>query len=99
MRGDGDSLHPQRGRRLRDRDVRTAIRPATPQRQVHAQSKFARPRAGEFERVEKLGREVGQVAETVFRIVQRQRIYRLHFKTADPALFHRRAFRAPARAS
>ena len=55
MPGDGDSLHPQHGRCLRDRDVRTAIRPAAPQRQVHAQSEFARLRAGEFERIEKLG--------------------------------------------
>ena len=74
--------------RLGDRYVRPAVGPAAGQREVHAQAEFLGLLAGECERVEELAGEIRQVADAMRRIVQNQRIDRLHLEAADAALLH-----------
>ncbi len=82
-------LQTQPRRRFRHRDVRSAERPAATQREIKPQSDVCRPGSGELQVVQKLRGEIGKIAKPFRRIVQLQRIHRLHFEPSDAPLLHR----------
>jgi hypothetical protein len=71
-----------------DRHHRAAKRPATSESQIKAQSQFARFLGSEPQGVKEAVGEKRQGPDSLFRIIQHQRINRLHFKAADAAFFH-----------
>ncbi len=88
IRRHGHVVHPQPPGRQGDGRVRAAEWPAASQRQVEAQPQLVRLLRGEAQVVEKLIGQIRKIAETALRIVERQRISRLHLESADAAFFH-----------
>src|SRR6185295_5638707 len=86
---DLDVLVSQSTRRVISCHHWAAKRPATSEREIKAQSQFARFLRSESQSINEPVREKRQGLDSLLRIVQHQRINRLYFKAADAAFFHR----------
>ncbi len=75
-------------RRVTDRHISAAVRPAAAQRHTQTQAQIVRRLRGEAHHVEKIFREKRQIAKSLLRIVELERIDRLHLHAADAARLH-----------
>ena len=86
--GRGNRQHAQHPRGLRHRNAQPAVRPTAAKGQIKAQPKLSRSLGSKAECFQVFVREKGIVAKTDGGVVQRERIGRLNFHSADPAGFH-----------